>query len=228
MLGIVGESGCGKSTVLKLLMQLYKPTGGTITWNGVNTTSINVRWLRDNISYVAQEPVLFSGTIRENLMFGRVGCTEAEMIQAAKLVEADDFIRKFPKGYNTHVGELGTALSGGQKQRIAIARALIRRPRILVLDEATSALDTQSEAIVQRAVESIRQENKAKGGSLSIVVVTHRLSTIRSCDRIVVLDEGHVVEEGTHEQLLSKNGKYAAMWKAEVETFIARNEKKPQ
>ena len=211
MLGIVGESGCGKSTVLKLLMQLYKPTGGTITWNGVNTTSINVRWLRDNISYVAQEPVLFSGTIRENLMFGRVGCTEAEMIQAAKLVEADDFIRKFPKGYNTNVGELGTALSGGQKQRIAIARALIRRPRILVLDEATSALDTQSEAIVQRAVESIRQENKAKGGSLSIVVVAHRLSTIRSCDRIVVLDEGHVVEEGTHETLMEKKGIYAAL-----------------
>ena len=127
MLGIVGESGCGKSTVLKLLMQLYKPTGGVITWNGVDTQAINVRWLRDNISYVAQEPVLFSGTIRENLMFGRVGCSEEEMIQAAKLVEADSFIRKFPKGYDTHVGELGTALSGGQKQRIAIARALIRR-----------------------------------------------------------------------------------------------------
>ena len=215
MLGIVGESGCGKSTVLKLLMQLYKPTGGTITWNGVNTTSINVRWLRDNISYVAQEPVLFSGTIRENLMFGRVGCTEAEMIQAAKLVEADDFIRKFPKGYNTNVGELGTALSGGQKQRIAIARALIRRPRILVLDEATSALDTQSEAIVQRAVESIRQENKAKGGSLSIVVVAHRLSTIRSCDRIVVLDEGHVVEEGTHETLMEKKGIYTGLYESQ-------------
>ena len=217
MLGIVGESRCGKSTVLKLLMQLYKPTGGTITWNGVDTTSINVRWLRDSISYVAQEPVLFSGTIRENLMFGRVGCTEAEMIQAAKLVEADDFIRKFPKGYNTHVGELGTALSGGQKQRIAIARALIRRPRILVLDEATSALDTQSEAIVQRAVESIRQENKAKGGSLSIVVVAHRLSTIRSCDRIVVLDEGHVVEEGTHETLMEKKGIYAGLYESQKE-----------
>ena len=217
MLGIVGESGCGKSTVLKLLMQLYKPSGGVITWNGVDTQTINVRWLRDNISYVAQEPVLFSGTIRENLMFGRVGCTEEEMIQAARLVEADSFIRKFPKGYDTHVGELGTALSGGQKQRIAIARALIRRPRILVLDEATSALDTQSEAIVQRAVESIRQENKAKGGSLSIVVVAHRLSTIRSCDRIVVLDEGHVVEEGTHESLMEKKGIYAGLYESQKE-----------
>ena len=139
------------------------------------------------------------------------------MIQAARLVEADSFIRKFPKGYDTHVGELGTALSGGQKQRIAIARALIRRPRILVLDEATSALDTQSEAIVQRAVESIRQENKAKGGSLSIVVVAHRLSTIRSCDRIVVLDEGHVVEEGTHESLIEKKGIYAGLYESQKE-----------
>ncbi|KAK8817605.1 hypothetical protein WA538_004324 [Blastocystis sp. DL] len=212
MLGIVGESGCGKSTVLKLLMQLYAPNEGTITWNGRNVNDLSTTWIRDNISYVAQEPVLFSGTIRENLMYGRIGCTESEMMEAAKLVEADSFIRSFPKGYDTFVGELGTSLSGGQKQRIAIARALLRHPRVLVLDEATSALDSQSEAIVQRAIESIRQENKKNGGSLSIVVVAHRLSTIHSCDRIVVLDEGHVVEEGTHSELMGKKGVYAALY----------------
>ena len=221
MLGIVGESGSGKSTILKLLMQLYAPSAGTITWNGVDTKTIDVHWLRENISYVAQEPVLFSGTIRENLMYGRVGCTKEEMIEAAKLVDADGFIRSFPNGYDTHVGELGTSLSGGQKQRIAIARALLRRPRILVLDEATSALDTQTEAIVQRAVEAIRAQNKANGGSLSIVVVAHRLSTIRSCDRIVVVDEGHVVEEGTHEELLNKKGVYAALYESQETTSSA-------
>ena len=145
MIGIVGESGSGKSTILKLLMRLYAPTAGTITWDGIDVTTLSTAWIRDQISYVAQEPVLFSGTIRENLLYGREGCTEEEMVEAAKLVEADAFIRSFPKGYDTYVGELGSSLSGGQKQRIAIARALIRNPRILVLDEATSALDTEKE-----------------------------------------------------------------------------------
>ena len=151
-----------------------------------------MEWIRDQISYVSQEPVLFSGTIRENLLYGRVDASEEEMVSAAKLVKADGFIRQFPKGYDTYVGELGSSLSGGQKQRIAIARALLRHPRVLVLDEATSALDSQSEEIVQEAMNGIREENKRNGSGLSIVVVAHRLSSIRVCDRIVVMEKGCV------------------------------------
>ena len=187
MVGIVGESGCGKSTILKLLMRLYGPSSGVISWNGVNVEDLSMEWIRDQISYVAQEPVLFSGTIRENLLYGRVDASEEEMVEAAKLVKADGFIRQFPKGYDTYVGELGSSLSGGQKQRIAIARALLRHPRVLVLDEATSALDSQSEEIVQEAMNGIREEKR-----LSIVVVAHRLSSIRVCDRIVVMEKGCV------------------------------------
>ena len=228
MLGIVGESGSGKSTILKLLMRLYAPTGGSITWDGKDVSTISTPWIRDQISYVAQEPVLFSGTIRENLMYGRVGCTEAEMVEAAKLVEADTFIRSFPKGYDTYVGELGTSLSGGQKQRIAIARALIRHPRVLVLDEATSALDTQSEKIVQRAMEVIRERNKTEGKGLSIVIVAHRLSSIRSCDRIVVMDEGHIVEEGDHDTLMEKDGIYAGLYKSQETASREEKEESPK
>ena len=216
MIGIVGESGCGKSTILKLLMRLYAPCGGEIDWDGVNVSDLSTHWIREQISYVAQEPVLFSGTIRENLLYGREGASEAEMVTAAKLVEADSFIRQFPKGYDTYVGELGTSLSGGQKQRIAIARALLRHPRIVVLDEATSALDSQSEEIVQRAIEAIREENKAKGSGLSIVVVAHRLSSIRVCDRIVVMEKGRVGEEGTHEELMAKGGLYAGLYQTQT------------
>ena len=167
-------------------------------------------WIRDQISYVAQEPVLFSGTIRENLLYGRVDASEEEMVEAAKLVKADGFIRQFPNGYDTYVGELGSSLSGGQKQRIAIARALLRHPRVLVLDEATSALDSQSEEIVQEAMNRIREEKR-----LSIVVVAHRLSSIRVCDRIVVMEKGCVCEEGSHDELMNRGGLYAGLYESQ-------------
>ena len=156
--------------------------------------------------------MLFSGTIRENLLYGRVDASEEEMVEAAKLVKADGFIRQFPNGYDTYVGELGSSLSGGQKQRIAIARALLRHPRVLVLDEATSALDSQSEEIVQEAMNRIREEKR-----LSIVVVAHRLSSIRVCDRIVVMEKGYVAEEGTHRELTEKKGLYYQLVKNQLE-----------
>ena len=153
---------------------------------------------------------MFSGTIRENLLYGRVDASEEEMVEAAKLVKADGFIREFPNGYDTYVGELGSSLSGGQKQRIAIARALLRHPRVLVLDEATSALDSQSEEIVQEALNRIREEKR-----LSIVVVAHRLSSIRVCDRIVVMEKGCVAEEGSHDELMKKGGLYAGLYESQ-------------
>ena len=163
-------------------------------------------WIQDQISYVAQELVLFSGTIRENLLYECEGCTEEEMAEATKLVEANTFIWSFPKGYDTYAGELGSSLSGGQKQRITIARALIRNPQILLLGKVTNALDTKSEKMVQNAMETIRRKNEVKGKGLSIVIVAHRLISIQSCDRIVVVEEEHIVEKGDHERLLAKGG----------------------
>ena len=211
MIGIVGESGCGKSTILKLLMRLYAPCGGEIDWDGVNVTDLSTHWIREQISYVAQEPVLFSGTIRENLLYGREGASEAEMVAAAKLVEADSFIRQFPKGYDTYVGELGTSLSGGQKQRIAIARALLRHPRILVLDEATSALDSENQEKFLEALNGWRNSYPC-----TVVIVAHRLSTIVDSDIIFMCENGVVVRSGKHEELLKSCPPYADLVRGQM------------
>ncbi|KAK8826089.1 hypothetical protein WA556_003818 [Blastocystis sp. ATCC 50177/Nand II] len=211
MIGIVGESGCGKSTILKLLMRLYAPCGGEIDWDGVNVTDLSTHWIREQISYVAQEPVLFSGTIRENLLYGREGASEAEMVEAAKLVEADSFIRQFPKGYDTYVGELGTSLSGGQKQRIAIARALLRHPRIVVLDEATSALDSENQEKFLEALNGWRNSYPC-----TVVIVAHRLSTIVDSDIIFICENGVVVRSGKHEELLKSCPPYADLVRGQM------------
>ena len=211
MIGIVGESGCGKSTILKLLMRLYAPCGGEIDWDGVNVTDLSTHWIREQISYVAQEPVLFSGTIRENLLYGREGASEAEMVEAAKLVEADSFIRQFPKGYDTFVGELGTSLSGGQKQRIAIARALLRHPRILVLDEATSALDSENQEKFLEALNGWRKSHPC-----TVVTVAHRLSTIVDSNIIFMCENGVVVGSGRHEELLKSCPPYADLVRGQM------------
>ncbi|KAM4028835.1 ATP-dependent translocase ABCB1-like [Anomaloglossus baeobatrachus] len=203
-IALVGMSGCGKSTTIQLLQRFYDPTKGEVTLDGHDIRSLNVKWLRDNIGVVGQEPVLFGTTISENIRFGRDGVTDEEIEQAARKANAYDFISKLPEKFNTMVGERGAQLSGGQKQRIAIARALVRNPKILLLDEATSALDRQSEALVQAALD------KARAGRTTIMIA-HRLSTIRTADIIAGIHGGLVVEQGTHNELMKKNGVYHSL-----------------
>ncbi|XP_066901664.1 ATP-dependent translocase ABCB1-like [Halyomorpha halys] len=199
---LVGDSGCGKSTIISLLERFYLPNGGKILIDGYDINDINLRYLRKQMGFVSQEPVLFDLTIKENI---RYGCEEEvtmdKIIEAAKIANIHNFIMKLPQAYETLVGERGSKLSGGEKQRIAIARAVLRNPKILLLDEATSALDTENEKIVQEALEnaSIGRTN---------IIIAHRLSTIRKADKIVVLQDGAVIEEGNHEQLMEKRGHY--------------------
>lgn len=198
-LAFVGASGCGKSTSISLLERFYDPTEGTVEFDGNDVKTLSLQWLRRQIAIVSQEPVLFNRTIAENVGFGYDGVTQDAIERACKMANAHDFISKLPSGYSTMVGERGTQLSGGQKQRIAIARALIRDPKVLLLDEATSALDNNSEKVVQDALE------KASKGR-STIVIAHRLSTIRNADVICVVDKGIIVEQGTHEELMAKTG----------------------
>ncbi|XP_078320716.1 ATP-dependent translocase ABCB1 isoform X3 [Crassostrea virginica] len=198
---LVGSSGCGKSTIIQLLQRFYDPEEGEIALDGKNIKNLNTKWLRQNIGVVSQEPVLFATTIAENIRYGKEGISQQEIEAAAKMANAHDFIVKLPNKYETLVGERGAQMSGGQKQRIAIARALVKDPKILLLDEATSALDTESESVVQEALD------KARAGRTT-VVVAHRLSTIKTADKIAGFQEGVIVENGTHEQLMEKKGVY--------------------
>uniref|UniRef100_A0A8C3PXH7 ATP-binding cassette sub-family B member 5 n=1 Tax=Chrysolophus pictus TaxID=9089 RepID=A0A8C3PXH7_CHRPC len=205
-IALVGASGCGKSTTVQLLQRFYDPDQGevSVTLDGRDIRTLNVKWLRENIGIVSQEPVLFATTIAENIRYGREDISDAEIEQAAKEANAFDFISRLPDKFNTMVGERGAQLSGGQKQRIAIARALARNPKILLLDEATSALDTQSEYVVQAALD------KARTGRTTIVIA-HRLSTIRTADTIAAFEKGIVVEQGTHSELMLQKGVYYSL-----------------
>uniref|UniRef100_A0A8B9Q879 ABC-type xenobiotic transporter n=1 Tax=Apteryx owenii TaxID=8824 RepID=A0A8B9Q879_APTOW len=203
-IALVGASGCGKSTAIQLLQRFYDPVQGEVTLDGQDIRTLNVKWLRENIGIVSQEPVLFATTIAENIRYGREDISDVEIEQAAKEANAFDFISRLPDKFNTMVGERGAQLSGGQKQRIAIARALARNPKILLLDEATSALDTQSESIVQAALD------KARNGRTTIVIA-HRLSTVRTADTIAALEKGVVVERGTHSELMLQKGVYYSL-----------------
>ncbi|XP_068065362.1 ATP-binding cassette sub-family B member 5 isoform X1 [Anomalospiza imberbis] len=203
-IALVGASGCGKSTTVQLLQRFYDPDQGEITLDGQDIRTLNTKWLRENIGIVSQEPVLFATTIAENIRYGREDISDAEIEQAAKEANAFDFISRLPDKFNTMVGERGAQLSGGQKQRIAIARALARNPKILLLDEATSALDTQSESIVQAALD------KARAGRTTIVIA-HRLSTIRTANTIAGFEKGVVVEQGTHSELMLQKGVYYSL-----------------
>lgn len=198
-IALVGHSGAGKSTIAALLLRLYDPVSGNIYFGGRNTKTVPYSELRSQIAFVPQDVFLFAASIRDNIAYGNPGAADAEIITAAKQANAWDFIRHFPEGINTMVGDRGLQLSGGQRQRIAIARALLKNPRILILDEATSALDSESEQLVQSALNHLMQ------GRTSIIIA-HRLSTIREVDKIIVLDKGKVVEEGSHQQLINIEG----------------------
>jgi ATP-binding cassette subfamily B protein len=205
---LVGPSGAGKTTITYLLPRLYDPTSGRILIDGIDIREVTVESLSAQIGMVTQETYLFHDTIRANLLYARPDASEAQMIEAARAANIHDFIVSLPDKYDTIVGERGYRLSGGEKQRIAIARVLLKDPRILVLDEATSSLDSQSEALIQAALERVMQ------GRTSIVIA-HRLSTILAADLILVMDRGQLVEQGTHAELLAKDGLYAQLYRTQ-------------
>jgi subfamily B ATP-binding cassette protein MsbA len=202
--GMVGTTGAGKSTVLSLIPRLYDPTSGRILVDGVDVRDYQLQALRSQIAFVLQDTVLFRGTVRENIAYGRPSATDAEIVEAAKLANAHEFIARMPDGYDSLVGERGQTLSGGQRQRIGIARAVIRDAPILILDEPTAALDSQSEQLVIEALERLMRGR-------TVVTVAHRLSTIRDVGRIFVFKDGVVAEQGTHDQLLALGGIYAEL-----------------
>ena len=213
-IGICGPTGGGKSTVVSLIPRFYDPTKGRVLIDGVDIADFQLhgsRGLRDQIAFVLQETVLFFGTIRDNIAYGKENASQEEIEAAAKMANADEFIAKMPKGYDTWVGERGLTLSGGQRQRIGIARAIIRNSPILILDEPTAALDTESEKLVMEALERLMKGR-------TVIIIAHRLSTIRDADKIVVLKGGYVAEEGTHDELVARGGIYAELYHIQAGT----------
>ena len=214
---LLGHSGAGKSTIVQLLMRYYKLTSGQILVDGKNINEYNLTDLRKNIAIVPQEVMLFGGTIYENIAYGNPQATENEVIEASRKANAFDFINSFPEGFQTIVGERGVKLSGGQRQRVAIARAILKDPAILILDEATSALDSESEKLVQDALDRLMQNR-------TTIIIAHRLATIRNVDTIYVLKEGEISESGSHDELLlMENGIYSNLVKLQYENAILEN-----
>ena len=207
--GIVGRSGSGKSTLTKLIQRLYLPDTGRILIDGVDIAQVEPAWLRRQIGVVLQDSKLFSGTIEENIRIACPNATHEEIVNAARLAGADEFISQFQNGYETAVGERGSLLSGGQRQRIAIARALLSDPRIIIFDEATSALDYESENIIMNNIGTISRGR-------TMLMIAHRLSTVRDCDAIIVIDKGRIIEAGTHDELIKRNGVYAKLHQAQM------------
>ena len=208
-IGIVGATGSGKSTLIKLLLRFYQPQQGEILIDGQNIQTLSLADLRRHIGWVSQDVFLFHGTVTENIAYGNFEASQDQIIQAAKAAEAHEFIQQLPQGYDTIVGERGQKLSGGQRQRIAIARTILKNPRILVLDEATSAVDNETEAAIQKSLQTITQNR-------TTIVIAHRLSTIRRADCIYVMTQGQLLESGIHEQLLAQAGAYAKLWQVQL------------
>ncbi len=199
MVALVGESGSGKTTLANLINRFYDVDKGKVNIDGINIKDLTKENLRKLVGIVTQEAILFNDTVANNLCLGKPNASEEEMIQAAKIANAHEFILALPQGYQTNIGDRGGKLSGGQKQRLSIARAILKNPAILVLDEATSALDSASEKLVQEALEKLMQDRTS-------FVIAHRLSTIQKADKIVVMDKGKIIEQGNHKTLMEKNG----------------------
>lgn len=204
-IALVGQSGSGKSTIIKLLMGLYSPQNGKISIDGIPLKEYTLAELRDKVAYVSQEAFLFEGTIEDNIRYGNINATTEDIINAAKIANAHDFIMNLPEGYHTDVGAMGASLSGGQRQRIVIARAALKNAPILLLDEATAALDTENEILIQQALLTLRQGR-------AVIIIAHRLSTIHNVDKIYVIDNGEIVEQGRHDELLEKKGEYYRLY----------------
>lgn len=213
-LGIVGSTGAGKTSLVKLLLRFYEPGGGRILLDGIDIRKYAVRDLRRAISFVPQEAILFDESLRDNIAYGDFDATPAEIEACARVAEADAFIARLPRGYDSLVGEMGVKLSGGERQRISIARAVLKNAPIFVLDEATSAVDLDTEAAIQRSLARISSQR-------TVIVIAHRLSTVRNADRIVVMENGRIVEEGRHEELLARNGVYARLWRVQTSDSTA-------
>jgi ATP-binding cassette subfamily B protein len=215
-IALLGATGSGKTTIINLLPRFYDPTEGRITIDGHDLRDVKIESLRKQIGIVLQETTLFSGTIRENIAFGKPDATQAQIEAAAKAAQAHDFILSFPDGYDTHVGERGTTLSGGQKQRVAIARALLLNPRILILDDSTSSVDMTTEAAIQKALDVLMK------GRTSFVIA-QRISTVINADKIIVLERGEVVAIGKHQELLEDNPVYAEIYNSQILTYEAEH-----
>jgi subfamily B ATP-binding cassette protein MsbA len=214
VLALVGTSGSGKTTMVNLIPRFFDVTGGAITIDGIDIRNFRVSDLRGQIAMVTQEPILFNETVRQNIAYGKPQASEDAIIAAAEAAYAHDFIESFPNGYDTVIGELGGRLSGGEKQRLCIARALLKDTPILILDEATSSLDTESEALVQKALENLMRGR-------TTVVIAHRLSTVAKADRIAVVAKGRIVEMGTHSELLALKGEYTKLHKMQFSNNTA-------